>query len=83
MRILFKKKVKDNASPVIDGSSKKSALNSLDIEKIIQKVVGVVDSKRDKLFSGIEAVKQREGLIKENLNKLDIGNFNFYWTLVF
>jgi len=80
MNIVFKKKPKDQRSPLPEGTPEKpstlSTLSTPNIEKIIQKVVSMIDSKKEKIFSGLEAVKQREAMIKENLGKFKM---DFRW----
>jgi len=48
------------------------------IQKLIQKVVGMIDSRKDQIMGGLETLKGKEGAIKENLGKL---KFDLRWEV--
>jgi len=47
-----------------------------DIQKIIQNLVNMIDSRRQQILTQVEAIKEKEGTIKENLEKL---SFDLRW----
>ncbi len=66
LRIILTPKSKDSTN---------SSTQLPDFQRIVHRIMALVDQKREKLFNGLNQYKEKEGELNQLKNKLNFGNF--------